>query len=86
MVKNPSANAGDAGLIHSLGRSPGEGNGNPLQYFLPGKYYGQRNLTSYSPWGCKESDMTQRLNNNCLSTQSGPSRFSLFSGANKSSF
>ena len=35
MVKNPPANAGDAGemgLIPGLGRSPGEGNGNPLQY------------------------------------------------------
>ena len=32
MVKNPSANARDASLIPGLGRSPGEGNGNPLQY------------------------------------------------------
>ena len=32
MVKNPPANAGDAGLIHGLGRSPREGNGNPLWY------------------------------------------------------
>ena len=32
MVKNPSASAGDTGLIPGLGRSPGEGNGNPLQY------------------------------------------------------
>ena len=35
MVKNPAANAGDTrdmGLIPGLGRSPGEGNGNPLQY------------------------------------------------------
>ena len=35
MVKNPSANAGDAGdvgLIPGLGRSPGEGHGNPHQY------------------------------------------------------
>ena len=34
MVKNPPANAGDirdTGLIHGLGRSSGEGNGNPLQ-------------------------------------------------------
>ena len=31
-VKNPSANAGDVGLIPGSGRSPGEGNGNPLQY------------------------------------------------------
>ena len=32
MVKNPPANAKDAGLIPGSGRSPGEGNGNPLQY------------------------------------------------------
>ena len=35
MVKNPSANAGDtgnAGSISGSGRSPEEGNGNPLQY------------------------------------------------------
>ena len=32
MVKNPPANAGDTGSILGLGRSPGEGNGNPLQY------------------------------------------------------
>ena len=32
VVKNPSANAGDAGLIPGLGRSPGERNGNPIQY------------------------------------------------------
>ena len=35
MVKNPPINAGDVrdmGSISGLGRSPGEGNGNPLQY------------------------------------------------------
>ena len=35
MVKNPPANAGDlrdTGSFSGLGRSPGEGNGNPLQY------------------------------------------------------
>ena len=32
MVKNPSPNAGDMGAIPGSGRSPGEGNGNPLQY------------------------------------------------------
>ena len=32
MVKNPPACAGDMGLIPGLGRSPGGGNGNPLQY------------------------------------------------------
>ena len=32
VVKNPPANAGDTGLIPESGRSPGEENGNPLQY------------------------------------------------------
>ena len=32
VVKNPPANAGDVGSIPGSGRSPGEGNGNPLQY------------------------------------------------------
>ena len=32
VAKNPPANAGDAGLILGLGRSPGGGNGTPLQY------------------------------------------------------
>ena len=32
LVKNPSANAGEAGLIPASGRLPGGGNGNPLQY------------------------------------------------------
>ena len=31
-VKNPPTNAGDLGSIPGSGRSPGEGNGNPLQY------------------------------------------------------
>ena len=33
VVKNPSANAGDAGSILGLGRSPGKGNGDPLRYY-----------------------------------------------------
>jgi len=32
VVKNPLANIGDAGLMPRSGRSPGKGNGNPLQY------------------------------------------------------
>ena len=37
VVKNLLANAGDVGLIPGLGRFPGEGNGNPLQYACLGK-------------------------------------------------
>ena len=53
VVKNPPANAGDAGSIPGLERSPGVGNGNPLQsvFHLPGKFRGQRSLVGYSPWG-----------------------------------
>ena len=36
MVKNLPDNAGDVGSIPGLGRSPGGGNGSPLQVFLPG--------------------------------------------------
>ena len=36
----------------------------PTPVFLSGKSHGQRSLVSYSPWGRKESDMTERLNNN----------------------
>ena len=35
VVKNPPTNAEDAGSILGLGRSPGEGNGNPLQNSCP---------------------------------------------------
>ena len=53
-------NAGDLGSSPGLGRSPGEGKGNPLQYYclenpmdrlLPGKSHGQRRLVGCSPWG-----------------------------------
>ena len=33
----------------------------PTPAFLPGKFYGQRSLAGYSPWGHKESDITERL-------------------------
>ena len=56
MVKNLPTDAGDAGSIPRSGRSPGVGNGNPLQYFLPGKFHGERSLAGYSSWGHKESD------------------------------
>ena len=34
----------------------------PILVLLPGKSHGQRSLVAYSPWHCKESDMTKRLN------------------------
>ena len=61
VVNNLPANTGDTGPIPEWGRSPGEGNGYPLQYSWPGEFHGQKNLSGYSPWGSKESDMTERL-------------------------
>jgi len=58
VVKNPPANGGDMGLIPGLGRSPGEGNGNPLQYFCLGNPIDRRSLVGYSPQGCKKLTMT----------------------------
>ena len=57
MVKNLLANAGDVGdmgSIPGLGRSPGEGNGNSLQYSCLENPHGLRSLVGYSPWGLKE--------------------------------
>ena len=59
--KESACNAGDLGLIPGLGRSSGEGNGNPLQYSCLENSLGQRSLAGHSPWGCKESDMTEQL-------------------------
>ena len=54
-------NVGDRGLIPGLGRSIGEGNGNPLQYFCLEKSHGPRSLVRYSPWGRKASDTIEQL-------------------------
>ena len=46
-------NVGDLGSIPGLGRSPGEGNGNPLQYSGLENSMDRRALEGYSPWGCR---------------------------------
>ena len=51
--KESACNAGDPGSIPRSGRSPGEGNGNPLQYSWLENPHGQRGLAGYSPWGRK---------------------------------
>ena len=57
--KESTCNAGDLGSIPGSGRSPREGNGNPLQYACLENLNGQRSLAGYSQWGHKESDMTE---------------------------
>ena len=57
-----SGDARDTGSIPELGRSPGEGNSNPLQYScLENPMAGGTWQATYSPWGHKESDTTEQL-------------------------
>ena len=59
MVKTPY-NAGDVGSIPGLGRSPGEGNGNPLQYSCLENPMG-RGAWQATVHSVAESDRTVRL-------------------------
>ena len=62
LVKNMPVNAGDVRDTESIpgsGKSPGEEDGNPLQYSE--EFHEQRCSVGYSPWYDKESDMTSSL-------------------------
>ena len=74
-------NAGDLDLIPGLGRFPGGGHSNLLQYSWLENSHGQRSLEGDSPWGCKESDTTD-----WLSTQIATPVVSLFSHRNLTSW
>ena len=58
VVKNPSANARDAGFIPRSGRSPGEGNGNSLQYPCLGNPMDRRAWWAIVHAVARESNMT----------------------------
>ena len=72
--KESACNPGDLGLISGLGRRGGGGEygpswrrvWKPTPVFLPRKSYGERSLVGYSPWGHKESNTTERLNNTTM--------------------
>ena len=57
MVNNPHAM-----WENWVGKIPWKRAWQPTPVFLPGESHRQRSLTAYSPWGCKESDTTERLN------------------------
>ena len=63
MVRNLPANAGDMryGFDIWVGKIPWRRKWQPIPVFLSGESHGQRSLAGYSPWGCKESGMTERL-------------------------
>ena len=64
--KESACSAEDSGSVPGSGRSPGEGNGNPLRYSCLGKSHGQRILVGYSPRDPVELDMTSGQNKNNL--------------------
>ena len=57
--KDSACNMGDLGSNPGLGRSPGEGHGNLLQYSCLENPRGEKSLAGYSLWGCKQLDMTE---------------------------
>ena len=57
--KVSACNAGDQGLIPGLGRSPKEGNGNPLQYSCLENSMDGGSLVGYSPCGHKKLDTAE---------------------------
>ena len=58
-VEESASDAGNPGSIPGSGRSPGEGNGNPLQYSCLENPMDRGALVGYSPRGHKELDMTE---------------------------
>ena len=59
--EEPTCNVGDLGSSPGLGRSPGGGHGDPLQYYCLENPHGQRSLVGYGPWSHKELDITEQL-------------------------
>ena len=64
MVKNPPANTGNSALIPGSGRSPGGGNGSPLQYSCLGNPVDREAWRVTVHGVAKELDMSEQLNNN----------------------
>ena len=64
-VKNPPVNTGVVGLIPGLGRSPGEGNGNPLQYSCLGNPMDRGAWWATVHGVTKESDETVTKQQQC---------------------
>ena len=71
-IKNPPANAGDAGSVPGVGKIPQRRQWQPTPIFLPGKSQGQRSQVGYSLWGHKTSDMTEHAHTHTLSLKKNP--------------
>ena len=51
----------EPGFSLCVGKIPWSRKWQPIPIFLPGKSHGQRSWASYGSWGCKESDMTEKV-------------------------
>ena len=58
--KESACNSGDLGFSPWVGKIHCGREWLPTPLFLPGEFHGQRTLAGYSPWGCKELDMTKQ--------------------------
>ena len=67
-------NAGDPGFNPCVGKIPWRRKWQSTPVLLPGKSHGQRSLVGYSPWGCKESDMTEQFHLPLLCVEEGKRR------------
>ena len=70
VVKNWPVNAGDGEVVNwnpGLGRFPGGGNGNSLQYSCPGNPWAEESV-GCSPWSWKELDTTEQLSTACCNS------------------
>ena len=62
VINNQPAIAGDTrggSSVSGAGKIPWSRKWQPTPVFSPGKFHGQRSLAGYSPWHCKESDVTE---------------------------
>ena len=59
VVKNPPVGAVDARFYPWVRKIPWRKAWQSTPVLLPGESHGKRNLVAYSPWGCKESDITE---------------------------
>ena len=66
--KESSCDSGDLVSIPGMERSPGEGNGYPLQHSCLETPMDKRSLVGYSPWSHKESDATEQLGTHVILT------------------
>ena len=53
---------------------------NPLEFFLPGEFHGQRSLAGYSSWGRRETDMTEGLTHTVIFNTLFPNKVTFWLG------